>query len=191
MGVINVNSPFGFQPINLLPNGIHRYYKDATAGIIAVGDPVIRGTNSSDPQGYPEIVRATTGAAITGVVIAVEPVRSNLNQSGYLLAADLGYVLVADHPDQEFIVRENGGATGIVITNIGQHVDSVAAINANTVTGRSNYALDTEAIAADNTWRIERKYDQDGNDVQAYAVWVVKPNLHTESNASATKLTEI
>lgn len=187
----NKDAPNGFTPINLHPDRVHRYYKDATAGIIGVGDPVIRGTNSSDPAGYPEIVRASTGAAITGVVVAIEPVRSNLNQNGYLAAADIGYVLVADHPDQEFIVQDNGGATGIAVTNIGQHVDSVTAINADTTIGRSLYELDTEAIATDNTWRIERKYDVEGNDVGANCVWVVKANLHTENNASATSLTEI
>lgn len=187
----NVDMPNGFTPINLLPDRVHRYYKDTTAGIIAVGDPVIRGANSSDPNGYPEIVRATTGAAITGVVIAVEPIRSNLNQFNYLAAADTGYVLVADHPQQEFVVQDNGGATGIVVTNIGQHVDSVTALDANTTIGRSKYEIDTEAIATDNTWRIERLYDQEGNAVGANAKWVVKANLHTEANASATNLTEI
>lgn len=187
----NRDTPNGFTPINLHPDRVHRYYKDATAGIIAVGDPVIRGTNSSDPAGYPEIVRATTGAAITGVVVGVEPIRSNLNQNSYLAAADIGYVLVADYPMQEFIVQDNGGVTGIAIVNIGEHVDSVAAIDADIIIGRSKYELDTEAIATGNTWRIERKYDVEGNDVGANCVWVVKPNLHTESNASATTLTEI
>lgn len=187
----NRNAPFGFIPINLHPDRVHRYYKDATAGIIGIGDPVIRGTNSSDPQGYPEIVRATTGSAITGVVIDIEPIRDNLNQSGYLAAADVGYVLVADYPDQEFIVQDNGGATGIVVTDIGEHIDSITAVNADTTIGQSLYQIDTEAQATDNTWRIERLYDQPGNEVGANAIWVVKPNLHTESNASATKLTEI
>jgi hypothetical protein len=187
----NSDTPNGFTPINLHPDRVHRYYKDTTAGIIGVGDPVIRVTNSSDPAGYPEIVRATTGAAITGVVVGIEPVRSNLNQSGYLAAADTGYVLVADYPGQEFVVQDNGGATGIVVTNIGQHVDSVAALDADTTIGRSKYELDTEAIATDNTWRIERLYDIEGNAVGANAKWVVKANLHTEGNASATNLTEV
>lgn len=187
----NLNRPNGFTPINLKDHHKHRYYKDATAGIIAVGDPVIRVTNSSDPEGYPEIVRATTGSAITGVVVSVEPLRSNLNQHDYLAAADLGYVTVADHPDQEFLVQDNGGATGIVITNLGQHIDSVTALDANTVIGRSKYQIDTEAIATDNTWRIERKYDCATNEIGTNCWWVVRANLHTESNASATNLTEV
>lgn len=187
----NKDAPSGFTPINLHPDRVHRYYKDATAGIIAVGDPVIRGTNSSSPDGYPEIVRATTGAAITGVVVAVEPIVTNLYQSGYLAAADIGYVLVADYPLQEFIVQDNGGASGLIVTQIGEHIDSVTALDADTVLGRSKYEIDTEAVATGNTWRLERLYQTADNVVGANAVWVVKPNLHTEANASATNLTEI
>lgn len=186
----NIDDPRGFTPINLDWTRVHRYYKDATAGIIGIGDPVIKVTNSSDPQGYGEIVRATTGAAITGVVVGIEPHPDRPRQM-HLAAADLGYVLVADHPSQEFIVQDNGGATGIVVTNIGQHVDSVTAINASTTTGRSAYELDTEAIATDNTWVILRKHDAPNNKVGDNCDWIVKANLHTESNASATNSTEV
>jgi len=187
----NTDAPRGFTPLNLHPDRVHRYYKGTTAGIIAVGDPVIRLTNSADPEGYPEITRATTGSAITGVVVSIDPVVADLNQNGYLASADTGYVTVADCPKQEFIVQDNGGATGIVIANIGEHVDSVAAIDADTTIGRSKYELDTEAIATDNTFRIERLFHAEDNEVGANARWVVKANLHTEANASATNLTEV
>lgn len=187
----NVDQPNGFTVHGPLLRE-NRYYKDTTANtVIAVGDPVIRVTNSSSPDGYPEIVRATTGAAITGVVTRVEPIRSDLNQHGYLSSSQVGYVYVADHPQQEFLVQDNGGATGIIVTNIGQHVDSVTALDGSTVLGRSKYEIDTEAIASDNTWRIERLYDAPGNAVGDNAKWIVKPNLHTEVNASATTLTEV
>jgi hypothetical protein len=119
----NIDRPHGFIPVCYKSgapyNGSYRrYYKDTTAGIIAVGDPVIRGTNSSDPQGYPEIVRATTGSAVTGVVVGIEPHIDRLNQPRHLLAADVGYVYVADDPNLLFEVQDNGGATGIVVTNI-------------------------------------------------------------------------
>jgi hypothetical protein len=187
----NKDAPNGFTPINLLPDRVHCYYKSAGTTIICKGDPVIRATNSADPNGYSEVVRATTGAAITGVVVGISVVQSDLNRSNCLLAAESGYLLVADYPMQEFIVQDNGGAAGIAITDIGNHIDSVAAIDGDTTFGRSNYEIDTQAKAADNTWRIERKFDVEGNDVGANCVWVVKPNLHTESNASATTLTEV
>lgn len=184
----NIDAPRGFTPIDLDWRDVHRYYKSA-AVIIGVGDPVVRAANSADPQGYNAVTRATTGAAVTGVVVAIEP--SPTRSTKHLASGDTGYVLVADHPDQEFLVQDNGGATGLVITNLGQHVDSVAAIDADTTTGRSKYELDTEAIATDNTWVLVRKNDAPDNAVGANCDWVVKANLHTEANASATNVTEI
>lgn len=184
----NKDAPRGFTPLNLDWSRVHRYYKSASVAL-GVGDPVIRAANSADPQGYNAVTRATTGAAITGVVVAIEP--SPTRSTKYLASGDTGYVLVADHPNQEFVVQDNGGATGIVITNLGQHIDSVAAIDCDSTTGRSKYELDTEAIATDNTWSLVRKYDAPDNAVGANCMWVVKPNLHTESNASATNTTEI
>src|SRR3990167_2305863 len=191
----NVDAPRGFTPIGYRSgkpyNGaFRRYYKDATAGILGIGDPVIRVTSSSDPEGGPEIVRATTGAAITGVIVGFDPIKSNLNQL-HRAAADIGYVHVADDPDLLFEVQDNGGASALALTDIGKHIDSVTAINANTTTGRSNYEIDTQAKATDNTWRIERLARREGNQVGDNALWVVSANLHTEANASATNLTEV
>ena len=192
----NVDAPSGFTPIRYASGHAYTgaastYYKDATAGVIGVGDPVIKVTNSSDPLGGPEIVRATTGSAITGVVVGIMPVQSNLNQH-HLAAADVGYVLVADDPNLVFMVKDNGGATGMAVTDVGQHIDSVAAINANTTTGRSNYEIDTEAKATDNTWILVGAHQRPDNDpTLANAKWEVMANLHTEVNASATSHTEV
>ncbi len=192
----NTNSPRGFTPYKFADGKpytgqCNRYYKDATAGIIGVGDPVIRVTSSSDPMGGPEIVRATTGAAITGVVVGIEPDVSNLSKSGYLAAADIGYVLVADDPNLMFEVQESGSGTALAITDVGKHIDSVTALNADTTIGRSKYQIDNNAKAADNTWRIQALSPRDDNAVGTYAKWIVIPNLHTEVNASATNRTEV
>ena len=191
----NVVAPRGFRPVcdksgRPFTGAGTRYYKDATAGIIGVGDPVIRGTNSSDPEGGPEIVRATTGSAITGVVIGIEPVRSDLSKK-HLAAADTGYVIVADDPDLLFAVQEGTGGTALAVTNVGQHIDSITAVDANTTTGQSKYAISNAALAVDNTWRIERLSTRPDNAVGDAAEWLVSANLHTEVNASASTRTEI
>lgn len=191
----NLDSPFGFKPFayrNGQPyrGGANRYFKDATAGIIGVGDPVIRVTNSSDPLGGPEIVRHTTGAAITGVVVRIDPAVGDLTQR-HLASADVGYVYVADDPELMFLVQDNGGATGIVVANVGEHVDSITAVDADTTTGISKYEINTEAVASDNTWRIEALAPIAGNAVGANAKWLVTANLHTERNAGASSRTEV
>lgn len=186
----NRNAPDGFTPIDLQPQHQHRYYKNASV-ILAVGDPVIRAANSADPQGYPAVTRATTGGAITGVVVAVDIIQSNLNQSGVYLAADAGYVTVADFPYQRFVVQDNGGASGLVVTQIGENINAVTAIDANVVTGRSKYQIDTEAVGAGNTFSIVGLLDAPDNVVGANARWIVQPNLHTEVNNSVQNITSI
>lgn len=192
----NSNQPRGFTPVKYRDGRPYmgearRFYKDTTAGVIGVGDPVIRVTSSSDPLGYPEIVRATTGAAVTGVVVGIEPVLGNLSQVGYLAAADTGYVLVATDPGLLFEVQEGGSGTALAVTDIGKHIDSVTALDADTTIGRSKYQIDNGAKATDNTWRIEELVHRDNNAVGTYAKWLVSINLSTETNASATTETEV
>ena len=192
----NVNAPRGFTPVMRADGSAYTgmgrvYYKDTTAGIIGVGDPVIRVVSSSDPLGNPEIVRATTGAAITGIVVGIVPDPTRPTQVGYLAAADVGYVLVEDDPDIIYEVQEGGSGTALAITDIGKHIDSVTALNADTVIGRSKYQIDNGAKATDNTFIIVALSPKPGNAVGAYAKWLVKANLHTEVNASATTRTEI
>lgn len=192
----NIDAPRGFTPVKYRSgkpyDGIcRRYYKSATAGILGVGDPVIRVTNSSDPEGGPEIVRATTGAAITGVIVGFEATESDLEKVGYLASADTGYVLVADDPELLFEVQEVSGGTALAVTNIGEHIDSVAALDADTTIGRSKYEINNAALATDNTWRIEGLVQRPDNEVGEHAKWLVMANLHTEVNASATNLTEV
>lgn len=191
----NVNAPRGFTPININWSRCHLYYKSAAVAL-GVGDPVIRATNSADPLGYSAVTRATTGSAVTGVVVGImmDPTSNgngNPRLTPYLASGDSGYVLVADDPEQEFLVQDNGGATGIAITAMGKHINSVTALNCDTTTGRSKYQIDTEAQSAANTWLLCRLDQKPDNVVGAYARWIVKASLHTESNASATNLTDI
>lgn len=188
----NVNAPRGFTPIRnslMGDSSVNRYYKDASV-ILGVGDPVVRTASSSDPEGGPEVTRATTGSYITGIVVGIEPIRSNLAQVGYMAAADAGYVLVADDPDQEFEVQETGSGTALAITDIGKHIDAITATNANTTLGRSVYQIDNNAKATDNTFIIRRLATTPNNEVGLYAKWIVGVNLHTERNAGASERLE-
>lgn len=192
----NADAPRGFTPVGIKGgNGdmgsIRRFYKSATAGIIAIGDPVIKVTNSTNPEGGGEIIRAVTGAAISGVVVGIEPKRDNLNQIGYLASADLGYVLVCTDPDMFYEVQDVSGGTPLAIANVGEHIDSVAAIDADIVIGRSKYEIDNAALATGNTWIIEELVQSEDNVVGEHAKFLVRANLHTERNASATSRTEV
>ena len=184
----NRDAPRGFTPVSNYR--CRSYYKDASAGILGVGDPVIRVTNSSDPKGRPEVVRATTGAAITGVIVGIDPNWADLGQR-HLAAADLGYVLVCDDPEALFVVQEVTGGTALAVTNIGEHIDAITAVDADTVTGRSKYEIDNAALATNNTFRLEALLEAPDNVVGEHAKWIVSANLHTEANASASRKTEV
>lgn len=191
----NADTPRGFTPVNSDGSGtfsgkVQRFYKSATAGILGIGDEVIRATNSTDPEGGPEIVKATVGAAITGVIVGYEPNRANLTQL-HLASADTRYVYVSTDPDQLYEAQDTTGGTALVVTQIGEHIDSITAVDADTSTGRSKAELDNAAVATGNTWRIEGLVQRADNVVGEHAMWLVKANLHTERNASATSLTEI
>lgn len=192
----NSNIPNGFTPV-MMANGSpyqgkgRRYYKDATAGIIGIGDAVVRVVSSSDPQGGPEIVKHTVGSYVTGVVVAIDPVMTDLNKVGYLAAADSGYVYVEDDPMVIFEVQEAGSGSALAVTDVGKHIDSITAANANTVIGRSVDCIDNNAKATDNTWIIKGLVNRPDNAVGAYAKWLVQANLHTEANAGATNIKEI
>ncbi len=187
----------GFRPVdpktgNLYTGNLRKYWKASGGTILAVGDPVIRATNSSNTEGYGMIVRATTGAAITGVVVGFGIDKTNLHKSGYLLAADAGYVWVADEPSLWFEVQENSNPAPLAIANIGEYINSVAAIDGNTTLGVSNYQIDSNTLSTGTgTWRIERLVQRPNNSIGAYAKWLVSPALHTEINNSALNLTAV
>lgn len=191
----NIDAPRGFTPkyiAGLSPSAqqVTRYYKGTTAGVIGIGDPVIRIGTTSATDGVPEIQQATAGAAISGVVVAFDPDVSNLDKKR-LESADTGYVYVADHPDQVFEVQEVSGGTPLAMAQIGNHIDSTAAADASSVTGRSVAELDNAAVAADNTWIVVGKSRKAGNELGEHCKWLVKANLHTERNNSASSVDDI
>lgn len=184
----NLNAPRGFTPVQyaggIPQNGRQtRYYKGTTAGILGIGDPVVRLTASSDPAGGPEVVRATTGSYITGVVVAIDPVPANLQQVGYYAAADTGYLYVNDDPTALFEVQEGGSGTVLTVaTAVGQCINSVTALNADTTIGHSKYQIDNNAVGTSTyTWIIVALANHPDNAVGTNAKWLVKANLHTEA----------
>lgn len=191
----NADTPRGFRAVKYRSNhpytgAARRYYVDATAALLGIGDPVIKVTNSSDPEGGPEVIEATAGAAITGVIVAMDPNRADLSAIGTIATGSTGYVMVADDPDLMFEVQEVSGGTALAVTDIGNHIDQTAT-TANTTLGHSAMELNNAAKATDNTWILEELVKREDNAVGEHAKWLVSANLHTERNASATSRTEV
>lgn len=188
---VNGINPWRYKSGKCYNGAAQTYWKSLTAVTpIFVGDPVIR-IASSDPNGYPEIQRATAGAALTGHVVGIYIDINDLTKAKYLEAGDTGYVLVCDDPDVLLVGQEDGVGTALAVNQIGKHID--ASINdGNTTTQVSGCYFDNNAVATGNTYRIEMMTEavQPGNTLGAYQKIVCAVNLSTEVNAGASNLSE-
>lgn len=196
----NVDSPFGFIPFGKLLSA--EWYPVATANgtAIFVGDWVeITNTGlvckvfGGDTRLGVEI--DVTGAAgdELGAVLAV--LDSNGDPLSYLPASTTGdsvvagYVLVADHPMQEFLVQEDGAVTPIAAASLGLNVAVISTHTGNTTNGRSKQEIDSDSVNTTATLalRILRSY-KDDTVGSAYCRWVVQPNPNAHFKSSATAI---
>lgn len=192
----NVNAPRGFTPVCYASGKPYnspgtRYYKDSAVAntVLSVGDPVIR-VASTDPNGYPCVQRATTGQKATGVIQGIEIVATDLSKQGTLAATDSGYLLVCDDPDVLYEVQEGGSGTALATAQLDKHINSITAIDGDTLTGRSKYQIDNNAVSTGNTWILRQLVDRPDNALGLYAKWLVQLNLNTEVNAGASNYSE-
>lgn len=95
-----------------------------------------------------------------------------------------GFVLVADHPDQLYLVQEDGTGNAIDYAEVGQNINliSVALCAGNAYTGISTQQIDSSSAAttAALNCQIVRPYEDDTFDVDTtpYARWIVRINEH-------------
>jgi len=141
------NSPYS--------GGVSKYFvsaSDSTA--LYIGDPVaIEGTNTETNGHYPSVVKGTLTAnnQWVGSVVAVLPITDENKTSeplrvAYRAASTAAYVLVADDPDQEFIVGEDEGAAAIVTGDLGNLGLLVAGSGGSTIYGTSSAVLDSSSF---------------------------------------------
>jgi len=156
----NTDWAFGFMPyLNILRA---QYYAVATAPVINVyhGDIVgVDGVMYSTPKmGYlPGILDATVPDGLDNMLGAVMAIfDENMDPVKYIAATDAGnstiagYVLVADHPDQLFLGREDFDTNAIDTTEgaLSADIISVALCAGNSNTGRSTQLIDSTTAAA-------------------------------------------
>jgi hypothetical protein len=158
----NNDAPFGFAPwgqvlrarlyaVQTAPT-IHVYHQDMVHGGL---------TSLACTQGHGEmmiiedanIIPATPGDAcmIIGSVLAIFD--ENMVPAKYIAAGEVGdstvagYVLVADHPDQQFVAQEDGDTAAIASADIGLNFDiySPALSLGNPYTGVSLQEIDSNS----------------------------------------------
>jgi hypothetical protein len=186
----NANIATGFKPVREAGSGTHNgglnmyYHPSSDATALYVGDPVIK-NSSADAAGIPGAIRATAGAAITGIVCGFVP-DGVVDVAGYGAASTAYYVLVDDDPDHIFEVQEDSVGGALAVTDIGLNADFILAAG-NAYTKRSGAMLDTSTKATTATLplKIVGLTPRPGNDIGANAKVLVKINVHTEAQASA------
>ncbi|MFQ5859678.1 MAG: hypothetical protein ACE5LU_29125 [Anaerolineae bacterium] len=161
----NTDKPFGAVPYGPILH-VGEYNKDTTAGAIYPGDFVKLEADGNIDQ-------AAAGDRILGVSL------------DYMASADSGYINVADHPKQEFVIQDNA-ATTLALTDIGQLMD-ILATDGDTDTLRSQMEMDSTtpgtAAAQLRIVGIDRRPD---NSAGNNADWIVEIYEHERTIVDPT-----
>ncbi len=151
----NTDWAFGLMPYKEVLRA--RVYTVITNPVINVfiGDAVIAGgvNTLSKKMGYCQSIEDANipdgNPGILGAVLACYD--EKMDPLKYIPATRVGaggvagHVLVADHPDQEFVMREDFGGNAITLAEGSQNanIKSVAICAGNTKTGRSQQMIDS------------------------------------------------
>jgi hypothetical protein len=184
----NVSRPCGLRPINQPFGNIRcNYYEAATGTAFYMFQPV-----DLDANGRVVVATASDATLILGSIVGMADDAFGPPDdaySGYTPAnpasvnsAGLVNLLIADDPDQLFLIEEEtGGGSQLTATNVGNGASfTYTATTGNSMNGRSNACLDASTVATSTTQtlRLIKKLDKPDNAYGAYCKWVVKINRH-------------
>ena len=161
-----IDRRFGFEPYG--PVLRQRLYSVITAPTINVyhNDLVLAGgVFTTTPQGYMQSIEDGSvpdgNPGLLGSVLSV--MDEDMNPLSYIAAARAGnstiagYVMVADHPDQQFVAQEDADSNAITLAEGSMNADmiSVALCAGDTKTGISRQEIDSDTAAATAALQIK------------------------------------
>ena len=186
----NADQPRGLTPVNALggqyAGSVGTYFIPATdSNAMSVGDPV-KYAGSADSDGVPTVAVATAGDACCGVIVGFTADKDYEDQT-HRTASTARYALVADDPNQLFLVQEDSVGGDLAATNVGQNINFIFA-GTNTTTGASGVELDSSSAATTATLQaklvgLDRRPD---NEIGTNADWIVKINNHQHGSHTGT-----
>lgn len=188
-GLLPMEYPYG--------NYRRNYYRLTTSAVaVYIGQPMDLDTNG-------QCVPATAGTAGTAYVLGsvVGFAKDSFGKPGlpdsmlridagpYLPAQTNAWVLIADDPDQLFVIQEGTAGTQLTTANIGNTASfnylRASASSGSTLTGYSFAEFDSISVTASNsgTFQIvglQTEINSDGseNALGQYAAWKVRIQLH-------------
>jgi len=174
----NTNAPMGMVPVRSVAGGsipANNYrVNQSNATAIYIGDPVDR-----DAAGTVDLATAGAGSPVLGPVIAAFD-ETGLPVNYVPVTCDAAYtVTVADDPNQEFVMQEDGDTSDLALTDEGINVDLIDGTGSPT-TGLSGWQIDSDSTStsASVQLRLIRQVQDASNAVGDYCKWIVKINYH-------------
>jgi len=169
--------------VQTLPT-IHVYHCDA----VVHGGLVI-----ATPHGFTNIIADGTvpdgDAGLLGAVIAV--MDHDMNPVSHILKLTVGeggvagYIMVADHPDQEFIAQEDCVTAPIALAEGGMNADLIAATIClgDSTTGLSTQEIESDSAATTSTLSLKLHYPHPEDTIPGtlntnHPRWIVTMNAH-------------
>jgi hypothetical protein len=177
----NVNFPRGLQPHEEVLHKVEMKIPAAYNQDLFIWDPVISIATGRDIN----IATAGTGNPILGSILAIYD--SNKDPLQYWDAAHVGegYVIVADHPMQKYIIQGDGDTSFLDEDDSSGNVNLVAGSGGSTVYYRSSWQLndsDTGGNTAGDQIRLIRVVDRVDNTIGiANADWICQINNHQQT----------
>lgn len=192
----NTSHIMGLRPINQPFGAVHcNYYQAATGTALYMYHPV-------DVDANGRIVLATPGSNnfIIGSIVgflddAAGPIDNAF--SGYVPAnpavtnsAGVINVLVADDPNQHFLIEEDTGGTALTAQDANAACSwTYIGTTGSTVSGVASAVLDrSTVVAAGSTqqFRIIKKLDKPDNAYGNFCKWIVRPLYHRYAGIQLT-----
>jgi hypothetical protein len=196
----NTDAPFGFQPYGPVLGAEWYPVVTAYATAVYVGDwmeitntGLVCAVFDGDTRMSVEIDATGAAGDEIGAVLAVMDYKGD--PLAYLPATTTGdsvvagYVLIADHPMQQFLVQEDGVTTPIAAASVGLNVAIISTHAGSTYTGRSKQEIDSDSVNTTNTLALRVLKSYKGDTVgSANCRWIVQPNPNAHFKSSATAI---
>ena len=187
------DAPFGFTPYEEVLRARMYAVNTAPTVAIAIGDLVVAGGAivSTPAMGYLMDIEDSAYPASTapflGAVLCVFD--ENMFPVAYLAASAAGnstiagYVLVADHPYQQFIAQEDGDGNAIDLNEGGQNADVIGThvpTSANNYLGKMEIDSSTAGTGAALAVKLISPHPDDtpADDDNPNARWICQINEH-------------
>ena len=188
MGLRPIEQPFGSIRCN--------FYEAATGLALYMYQPVdlnssgritVAGANSSNL-----IVGSIVGFADDSFCPLPNPyLATNPNFAYTVNSAGLVKILVADDPNQHFVIEEDTGGTALDAQSVGAGASfTYIGTTGNTTSGVANTVLDRSGIDTGGLqqFRLIKKWDKPDNAYGNFCKWVVKINQHRYTSTTSGTL---